>query len=179
MDNPLLLVIAGLAVLLLLVVVVMRRGRRRKKTAAQAAASVQPTATPVSPAPEPVQSASLTSMIGQAKVAAPPASEQKAASLRQMTSTANAAAKAEAMTRPPTRLVKPGSTGDKIRILIVDDNKETREHVSRLIAFEPDMEVAYRLVSRMEKIPAGAPAGREGSKGCELSPLAAGIMVRL
>ncbi|MBI5567517.1 MAG: response regulator [Chloroflexi bacterium] len=29
----------------------------------------------------------------------------------------------------------------KIRILVVDDNKDTRDNVSRLIAFEPDMEV--------------------------------------
>ena len=30
---------------------------------------------------------------------------------------------------------------DRIRILIVDDHKDTRENVSRLISFEPDMEV--------------------------------------
>ncbi len=155
MDNPLLLVIAGLAVLvfLLLVVVAARRGQRRKKTTAQATSSIQPTATPASSVPESAEAASLTSLIGQAKVAAPPASEQKTASLRQMTSTTDAATKAEAVARPPTRLVKPGATGDKIRILIVDDNKDTREHVSRLIAFEPDMEVvgqAYNGVSGLE-----------------------------
>ena len=53
----------------------------------------------------------------------------------------------------PTRLVKPGSTGNKIRILIVDDNKDTRENVSRLIAFESDMEVvgqAYNGITGLE-----------------------------
>jgi pilus assembly protein CpaE len=148
MDNSLLLVLVGLAVLVLLlaVLVVLRRGRRRKKGSAPAPL---PTA---SSASEPAQPASLTSLIGQAKVAAPPVSEQKAASLRQIT-TADAAAKAAALSKPPTRLVKPGSTGNKIRILIVDDNQETREHVSRLIAFEPDMEVvgqAYNGISGLE-----------------------------
>ena len=153
-DNPLLLVIAGLAVLLLfavLLAVVMRRRRKKAKTAAPAPA--KPAATPAAPKADAAQPASLTSLIGQAKVATPPAAEQKAASLRQITATADAAAKAEAMSRAPTRLVKPGSTGDKIRILIVDDNKETRENVSRLIAFEPDMEVvgqAYNGISGLD-----------------------------
>jgi len=153
-DNPLLFVIAGLAVLVLLLVVVVavaRRGRRRQTTTADAPASSTANTAPVAPPAEPVPAASLTSLIGQAKVALPPAAEQKAASLRQIAS-------AESLTKavpnaPPTRLVKPGSTGDKIRILIVDDNQETREHVSRLIAFEPDMEVvgqAYNGFSGLE-----------------------------
>ncbi len=155
MDNPILLAIAGLAVLalLLLVMVLVRRGRRRRKEKTPAPAPAKTTTASAPPASEPAQAASLTSLIGQAKVAAPAAAEQKAASLRQITASADAAAKADAMNRPPTRLVKPGSTGDKIRILIVDDNKETRENVSRLIAFEPDMEVvgqAYNGISGLE-----------------------------
>jgi pilus assembly protein CpaE len=50
-------------------------------------------------------------------------------------------------------LVKPGSTGNKIRILIVDDNKDTRENVRRLITFESDMEVvgqAYNGITGLE-----------------------------
>jgi DNA-binding NarL/FixJ family response regulator len=124
-----------------------------QKTTAATAAPSKSTATPASPAPEPAPAASLTSLIGESKAAAPSASEQKAASLRQITALSDAAAKAEAMSRPPTRLVKPGSTGNKIRILIVDDNKETREHVSRLIAFESDMEEvgqAYNGISGLE-----------------------------
>jgi pilus assembly protein CpaE len=34
-----------------------------------------------------------------------------------------------------------GTSQSKIRILVVDDNKDTRDNVARLIAFEPDMEV--------------------------------------
>jgi pilus assembly protein CpaE len=154
MDNPLLLVSAGLAVLvvLLLVVVAVRRSRRRRKAAADAPAAFNPTAASAPPAPETAPDASLVSLIGQAKAAAPPASEQKAASAGQIPASFQSAAKA-APNAPPTRLVKPGSTGDKIRILIVDDNQETREHVSRLIAFESDMEVvgqAYNGISGLE-----------------------------
>jgi len=153
MDNPLLLAVGGLAVLVLvlLVVVVVRRRRTAKSAAKAAAPAPVQTAAPPSSA-VPAQAASLTSLIGEAKVATPPVPEQKAASLRQITA-AEAAAKAEAMSRPPTRLVKPGTTGDKIRILIVDDNQETREHVSRLIAFESDMEVvgqAYNGISGLD-----------------------------
>ncbi len=154
MDNPLLLVIAGLVVMVLalLIVVALRRSRRRKKTV-PASAAPPASVTTTAPASESASTASLTSLIGQAKVTAPPATEQKAAALRQSTAAAEAAAKAEAMSRPPTRLVKPGTTGSKIRILIVDDNKETRENVSRLIAFESDMEVvgqAYNGISGLE-----------------------------
>lgn len=153
MDN-LLPIFAGLAavlVLFLLIVVILRRGRRRKKNSATAPVPSKTTAA-ASPTAESAQANSLTSLIGQAKVTTPPISEQKAASLRQITA-ADAAAKAEVLSRPPTRLVQPGSTGDKIRILIVDDNKETREHVSRLLAFESDMEVvgqAYNGISGLE-----------------------------
>jgi pilus assembly protein CpaE len=155
MNNP--LVIAGLAALfVVLLVIVVARRRGKKKSAAPAASSKK---TPVAaPSPSgPAQSASLTALIGQAKVAAPSASEQKAAAQRQTIAAADAAArdaaKAEALSRPPTRLVKPGSTGNKIRIMIVDDNRETRENVSRLIAFESDMEVvgqAYNGISGLE-----------------------------
>ncbi len=151
MNELLPFVIAGLVglVLLLLVLVIVRRGRRKKRTVAAPAPS-KTTAASSSPASESAQAASLTSLIGQAKVATPPAAEQKAASLRQITAEA---ANRAAPNAPPTRLVKPGSTGDKIRILIVDDNQETREHVSRLLAFETDMEVvgqAYNGISGLE-----------------------------
>ena len=133
---------------MLLVVVIVRRRRGKSKPAASST-------TPAAPAPpvsESAPAASLTSLIGQAKVAAPPAAEEKAISLRQITAM-EASSKATALSKPPTRLVRPGSTGDKIRILIVDDNQETREHVSRLIAFESDMEVvgqAYNGISGLE-----------------------------
>ncbi|RME70444.1 MAG: response regulator [Chloroflexi bacterium] len=44
---------------------------------------------------------------------------------------------------PPSRSPLPPApeSGDKIRILIVDDNPDTRDNVSRLLYFEKDMEV--------------------------------------
>jgi pilus assembly protein CpaE len=151
MNNFLPIGIAALAavVLLLLIVVVLRRRRTRKKTKAVPSAPV-PTAVPTVSA-EPAQASSLTSLIGQAKVP-----EAKSASLRQLTAhpeSATSVAIRPTVSPAPTRLVKPGSTGNKIRILIVDDNKDTRENVSRLIAFESDMEVvgqAYNGITGLE-----------------------------
>jgi pilus assembly protein CpaE len=153
MDNQLLLVIAGLAVLavLLLAVAALRRSRRRRKTTADAPATLNAAAASASSTPGVAPDTSLTSLIGPAK-SATPGSEQTAASARQIAASSASVVKAAPNT-PPTRLVKPGTTGDKIRILIVDDNQETREHVSRLIAFESDMEVvgqAYNGISGLE-----------------------------
>lgn len=155
MDNILPVAIAALAaivLLLLVVVVIRRRGARQKKT------TTPPPAQPVaasSVSDETAPSSSLTSMIGEAKVPVP---EAKPASLRQITSQPESAGPMAVATRSaaapaPTRLVQPGATGNKIRILIVDDNKDTRNHVSRLIAFESDMEVvaqAYNGITGLE-----------------------------
>ncbi len=141
--------IAAVVLLLLIVVAFRRRGARKKKSVAPPApASV---AAPTVPAESP-PAASLTSLIGQAKTP-----EAKPASLRQITAQPEPAVAPVAfkpvVSPAPTRLVKPGSTGNKIRILIVDDNKDTRENVRRLIAFESDMEVvgqAYNGITGLE-----------------------------
>jgi pilus assembly protein CpaE len=46
--------------------------------------------------------------------------------------------------------------GNKIRVLIVDDFPETREHLSKLLGFEPDIEVAASVSSGLEAIEAAA-----------------------
>jgi len=43
-------------------------------------------------------------------------------------------------------------TGDKIRILVVDDNPDTRGHVSRLLYFENDMEVIAQATNGRQGI---------------------------
>lgn len=48
---------------------------------------------------------------------------------------------AHILTRSGSRTSVGGTPQSKIRILVVDDNKDTRDNVGRLIAFEPDMEV--------------------------------------
>ena len=140
---------ALVALFLLLLLVVVLRGRKARKKAATASAAAP--ATPNVPA-ESEPTSSLTSLIGQAKVpeAKPVATRQ------QSTPTESAApvANKPLVSPQPTRLVKPGSTGNKIRILIVDDNQDTRLHVSRLIAFESDMEVvgqAYNGLTGLER----------------------------
>ncbi len=148
-QIPVIAAITAVVLLLLIVVVLLRRGAKKKKSVAPPTpASV---AAPTVPAELP-PAASLTSLIGQAKVP-----EAKPASLRQITAQPDPAAAPVAyrpvVTPAPTRLVKPGSTGNKIRILIVDDNKDTRENVRRLIAFESDMEVvgqAYNGITGLE-----------------------------
>lgn len=42
--------------------------------------------------------------------------------------------------------------GDKIRILVVDDNRETIEHVDRLLYFEDDMEIIGQAISGQQGI---------------------------
>lgn len=42
--------------------------------------------------------------------------------------------------------------GDKIRILVVDDNQETIEHVDRLLYFEDDMEIIGQAISGQQGI---------------------------
>lgn len=53
---------------------------------------------------------------------------------------------------PPVRQTGPEYMGEKIRILVVDDNPETREHVSRLLYFEKDMEVIGQAVNGLHGI---------------------------
>jgi pilus assembly protein CpaE len=152
MNNPFALLIAGLTglALLLLMVATARRSHRHKPeqttAPAKAAAVSAPSASSAAPA------TSLTSLIGEAKVSVPSFAEQVLGSVPQSAPPADSTRRAPPNT-PPTRLVKPGSSGNKIRILIVDDNQETREHVSRLITFEEDMEVvaqAYNGISGLE-----------------------------
>lgn len=53
---------------------------------------------------------------------------------------------------PPKPLDIKVEPGDKVRILVVDDNPDTRDHVSRLLYFEKDMEVIGHAVNGREGI---------------------------
>ncbi|MDM8519367.1 response regulator [Anaerolineales bacterium HSG6] len=67
---------------------------------------------------------------------------------------------ATASTAPPKELDDLEAASDKITILVVDDNPDTRENVSRLLYFEKDMEVIGSAIN-----------GREGiEKAIELHP---------
>lgn len=48
---------------------------------------------------------------------------------------------------PPAKRDYKLGDGEKIRILVVDDNPDTRDHVSRLLYFEKDMEVIGQAIN--------------------------------
>ncbi len=61
---------------------------------------------------------------------------------------------APAVTSSPKPKERPFETegGEKVRILIVDDNPDTRDHVSRLLYFENDMEVIGQAINGRQGI---------------------------
>jgi pilus assembly protein CpaE len=77
---------------------------------------------------------------GQAPPATAPASP----------ASSSAAPPVAGVTSPPK--LKDNQIGEKIRILIVDDNPDTRGHVSRLLYFEDDMEVIGQAVNGQDGI---------------------------
>ena len=86
-----------------------------------------------------------------------PATQDEAGSAGQAPATApaspassSAAPPVAGVTSPPK--LKDDQIGEKIRILIVDDNPDTRGHVSRLLYFEDDMEVIGQAINGREGI---------------------------
>lgn len=155
-DNPLLIVgIAALVLILLFLVIVLLR-RRRRGTKPQAAPAPQAAAAPAASTGS-ASAPSLAELIGEAKVSLPTGAQKPSASAAPSArdisiSAVRASASKPAMAAAPPRSGE-GRPGDKIRILIVDDNKDTRDHVSRLLTFEDDLEVigqAYNGISGLE-----------------------------
>ena len=131
-STTLLVLILILALVLFLLVALFLRRRRLAKTTPSAAkkekpakaGSKKPAAAPVTPTAPP----------GRTKQTKQPPAGVPAVS---------APAPAAPVPAKPQPL-EAGSdlgAGDKIRILVVDDNPDTRGHVSRLLYFEEDMEV--------------------------------------
>ncbi len=141
LGNPLVLIGGGVLVallVLLLLIVALRRRRRRAKSESPAAPETQPPT-------ESSSAASLTSLIGEAKV--PTLGEYKPAMSKSTATRTTAPASSAGVASSRS----DGKRSDKaIRILIVDDNKDTRDHVARLLTFEEDMNVigqAYNGIS--------------------------------
>lgn len=128
---PLLIVVIGLGLLLLVVLLLLRR--RRKATPKKAAPKQPPVKRPAkkSAASQP-----------QADVATPAAA----------TSPTPAPAQTAVPAPPPAPIPSRTEAGDKIRILVVDDNPDTRGHVSRLLYFEDDMEVIGQAINGRQGI---------------------------
>ncbi|HEY4722671.1 MAG TPA: response regulator [Anaerolineae bacterium] len=136
---PILLPVLIVLILLVLIVLLLRRSRRR---AAQRAAARRARAKASSaPATSDEDEQLIASLTASAHPAVPTAVPEPAPKRL-----------AEILVPPPvapepppspkiTPLSSASRTADKIHILVVDDHRDTRENVSRLIAFEPDMEV--------------------------------------
>jgi pilus assembly protein CpaE len=101
--------------------------------------AAQPQATPKKPLKKPAEKGAASA----AKTTSAPAPAQGA----------TAAAAPATTTRPPTPAASASADGEeKIQILIVDDNPDTRENVGRLLYFEKDMEVIGQAVNGRQGI---------------------------
>lgn len=143
MDDTTRLIVGVIAVVVLLIAIGALLIRARRKAAEKKAASIKPpqsksaTAGQLSSDDQQLLAAlapakkreptPVTAPKRLADIPVPPRSDEKKPAL-------------ESLFRPPTA-VPPTGPESKMRILIVDDNKDTRENVSRLLAFESDMEV--------------------------------------
>lgn len=153
--DPLILIAIGLVIVLVVLVVVVLLVRRRSRH--KPAGSAEAAAPPAAASFELAHPVSLTSLIGEAKVRKPAASG-KVPPPRPGDSPASPPLIVPEATKSttalvPKRLVEPGHRGNKIQILIVDDNRDTCDNVSRLITFESDMEVVgqgYNGISGVE-----------------------------
>ena len=130
--DPLLLVVLGGAAILFLFVVVLLVLRRR--AAAKKAQKRKPK-----------------------KKKAPPRSVKKVAkSAAPKTGAASGQPASSDSPASPSRSVETGDyklgEGQKIRILVVDDNPDTRDHVSRLLYFEKDMEVIGQAINGQQGV---------------------------
>jgi pilus assembly protein CpaE len=155
--NDIIPIVAAIGVVLLLFAIVALFVRvRRKAAAAKAAraASAKPKTTLASTR-QAIEDQQLLATLAPAPrldlepAAAPSPTSRRLAEIPVPLPTVE---KKSAIEPTPARSL-PTTPGTKIRLLIVDDNKDTRENVSRLIAFENDMEVigqAYNGISGLE-----------------------------
>lgn len=150
---PLLILVIGLGLVVLLVLFFLRR--RRRQAAPKKAAAKQSSGKPGKrPAKQPATQS--TTVV----VASPPVRQPQAETAARPAPAASMPTPTSAPPSPsiPVPAPKPGpaparsESGDKIRILVVDDNPETRGHVSRLLYFEDDMEVIGQAVNGRQGI---------------------------
>ncbi len=141
LDNllPILLPVLVVLILLVLIVLLLRRSRRRAvQRAAARRARAKVSSAPATPDEDEQLIASLTASAHPTVSMAVP--EPTSKRLPEIPVPPPVAPEP-----PPVPKITPPSsasrTADKIHILVVDDHRGTRENISRLIAFEPDMEV--------------------------------------
>ena len=142
MDPILLIALVVCVVLLFALSAISLRRRRRNPKAPRAKGRGKAAPAPVALSPEDEQL--LETLGGTKRPTAAPAAEAPAPKV----GPEPAPARVDGPLKPINVAPLPARSGSrasaehgKIRILVVDDNKDTRDNVSRLIAFEPDMEV--------------------------------------
>jgi pilus assembly protein CpaE len=148
---PVLLPALGVLILLVIIVLLLRRSRRR---AAQRAAAKRARATAASAPATPDEDEQLIASLTASAHPAAPAAVPEPAPKRLSEIPIPPPVVPEPPPAPKITLPSSASrSADKIHILVVDDHRDTRENVSRLIAFEPDMEVlgqAYNGIKGLE-----------------------------
>ena len=151
LDNllPILLPVLAVFILLVLSVLLLRRSRRR---AARRAATKRVN-TESAPATSTEDEQLIASLVASAKpttsMAVPEPTPKHLPEIPVPLPVAPEPPPAPKITLPSSA----SRTADKIHILVVDDHRDTRENVSRLIAFEPDMEIigqAYNGLKGLE-----------------------------
>ena len=141
MPDPIILIVGSVVLIVVALVLVLLLVRRARRKAAAKTAQGKSGQKPVTLSEEDQQ------LLASLTAAKPEARPQAAAPIKPAMSIPMPAdeRKGDRVEAAPRGLSTSRSTGGspakKIRILIVDDNKDTRDNVSRLIAFEPDMEV--------------------------------------
>ena len=135
---PILMLILFVLILLVLIVLLLRRSRRRAARRAAKRAKAKAAAAPTTPAEDEQLIASLVaSAHPTVSIAGPEPASKRLPEIPIPLPVAPEPPPAPKITPPSST----NRTADKIHILVVDDHRDTRENVSRLIAFEPDMEV--------------------------------------
>lgn len=144
----LLIVVIGLGLVVLFILFLRRR---RRQAAPKKAAAKQPSGK--RPAKQPPAKQSTTVV-----VASKPVRPSQADAAARPAPAASIPTPARTTTPVPAPAPRPGpapirsESGDKIRILVVDDNPDTRGHVSRLLYFEDDMEVIGQAINGRQGI---------------------------
>ena len=152
-DNTLIILVALIGLVLLILVagvgfILWRRNASQQ--AAQKATAKKRQAKTRQPKPATPQTAGPAAAPTETAPAPPVATPARPAT--PATSQPAVPPPAPTPTPAPAKPVPISASADKIRILIVDDNPDTRENVSRLLYFENDMEVIGQAVNGRQGI---------------------------
>ena len=136
LDSPVFIIALVVCVIALVALIGVSLRRRRAKPKRAKGKPAPATSATLSAADE-----QLLETLGGAKRPASPGATASAKPAIPVPPTDEKPEAAHLLTRSGSQVSVGGTPQSKIRILVVDDNKDTRDNVGRLIAFEPDMEM--------------------------------------